>query len=176
MASAIVEDNLTPEGARAVYGHWLGPVSPNCVVTAFYMDPPMPFIRHGWILLPDESVIDPTRYVFEAFDPYIYKGPNDHYDEGGQKWRTAHLSPCPPPDPTLKTVRIELDRESWTHCRTLTGFDLMSDWNLNHIGWIANLPLNMLGMHAEAIFRALVDAGMGAFIPLDHRLKILGGS
>jgi hypothetical protein len=57
---------------EAVYGHWLGPVHPRSHF-ANRRDK-LPFIQHGWILLDDAHVLDPTRWVFEAKKPYLYTG------------------------------------------------------------------------------------------------------
>lgn len=56
---------------KAVYGHWTGPVSRSSV---FYQTSQIGFVRHGWIVMPDESVVDPTRWVFEDAFPYIFVG------------------------------------------------------------------------------------------------------
>jgi hypothetical protein len=58
-------------GGEAVYGHWLGPVSPR----SHFADRKrtLPFIPHGWIWVESHSmVIDPTRWVFEAHTPYLF--------------------------------------------------------------------------------------------------------
>lgn len=56
-------------GGEAVYGHWLGPVSPR----SLFADRKAPFVQHGWIWIESHAmVIDPTRWVFEAKEPYIY--------------------------------------------------------------------------------------------------------
>lgn len=40
--------------------------------------------------------------------------------------------------------------------------------------WLANLSLLTLKTHAGLIYRALVEMGLGAFIPMDNRFKVLG--
>lgn len=63
---------------EAVYGHWLGKVHPR---SHFADRGRMPFIQHGWILLKDGSILDPTRWVFEAVSPYLYVGsPPDEWE------------------------------------------------------------------------------------------------
>lgn len=64
---------------EAVYGHWLGPVHSK----SHFADrgTKLPFVQHGWILLEDGRVLDPTRWVFEAKEPYLYVGePPDDWD------------------------------------------------------------------------------------------------
>ena len=71
VACAVVGAGLVPEG-RAVYGHWTGAVSPDAPV--FGKRSTQAFQRHGWVVTPDGTVIDPTRWVFEAALPYIFEG------------------------------------------------------------------------------------------------------
>ena len=56
----------------AVYGHWLGPVHRKSHFAK--RNKALPFIQHGWILLEDGTVLDATRWVFEARKPYLYEG------------------------------------------------------------------------------------------------------
>lgn len=74
ISCAIVKAGLVD--GDAVYGHWIGPVSPK---SHFARARGLPFVPHGWILLKDGRVLDPTRWVFENVEPYLYVGapPND---------------------------------------------------------------------------------------------------
>jgi hypothetical protein len=66
----LVERGLV--NGRAVYGHFLGPVAPD---THFYKrSQALPFIAHGWVELEDGRILDPTRWVFEGAQPYLYVG------------------------------------------------------------------------------------------------------
>lgn len=38
-------------------------------------------VVHTWVEMPDGSIIDPTRWVFEGSWPYTYRGVADFYDE-----------------------------------------------------------------------------------------------
>ena len=69
IACAIVEFNLV-EGT-AVYGHWTGPIA---ATSLFANRRDLGFCHHGWIILKDGRVLDPTRWVFESVDPYIFVG------------------------------------------------------------------------------------------------------
>jgi len=54
----------------AVYGHWVGPISPR---SHFADRAKLGFVQHGWIYVEAHGmVIDPTRWVFEAKQPYLY--------------------------------------------------------------------------------------------------------
>jgi hypothetical protein len=67
VATQIVEAKLVK--GRAVYGHYRGPVSKD----GFWGHRiGMAFLRHGWIILPDDTILDPTRWSFEAKTPYLY--------------------------------------------------------------------------------------------------------
>lgn len=66
----IVEAGLVK--GEAVYGHWLGPVHHRSHFAE--RSKSLPFIQHGWIRLEDGTVLDPTRWVFEARKPYLYEG------------------------------------------------------------------------------------------------------
>lgn len=73
IASKIVKAGLVSRerglGGEAVYGHWVGPISPR---SHFAERRHLGFVQHGWIHVPTGLVIDPTRWVFEARSPYIY--------------------------------------------------------------------------------------------------------
>ena len=71
VALALVEANLVPTGSRAVYGHWRGEISPQ---SSFAGRRTLGFTGHGWVLTPEDRIIDPTRWAFEAVAPYIYIG------------------------------------------------------------------------------------------------------
>jgi hypothetical protein len=77
IAYALVEKGLVP--GRAVYGHYLGPVMPS---SPFHdRHSACDFTGHGWVSLPDGRVLDPTRWVFEATEPYLYVGwPGEEID------------------------------------------------------------------------------------------------
>lgn len=74
IASKIVAAGLVSRerglGGQAVYGHWVGPISPR---SHFADRRALGFCNHGWIYVEARGmVIDPTRWVFEAKAPYIY--------------------------------------------------------------------------------------------------------
>lgn len=77
IASAMVDAKIVP-GGTAVYGHWIGPIHSRSI---FADRAQLGFCNHGWIIMPDGVVIDPTRYVFEACAPYIFHGARDAAQE-----------------------------------------------------------------------------------------------
>lgn len=91
----------------AVYGHWIGPISPK---SKFAPKASVGFAQHGWIVLDADAyemdkgaVLDPTRWAFEAVQPYIFVGAPD------SAW-----------DPTLPCERCDLleeeHRDGYDHC------------------------------------------------------------
>ena len=91
-----VADKLQKSGLElakettAHYGHWTGPIHSKSRFAN------RPVTHHGW-LQKGETVIDPTRWVFENNEPYIYVGKNDHYDDGGQELNMKRVGKCPAP-------------------------------------------------------------------------------
>lgn len=157
------------------YGHWCGPVSPDCVIESFAKGAVM-FCRHGWIEQDDNTIVDPTRYVFEAREPYIYIGENDHYDAGGNLFREATEKPCPNYSATDKRVTLSV----WKFCPVAHRFVMAELFGgapgitFDMAFWLANLALPRLREHARPIYKAFVDAGQGALIPTDNRTLVLG--
>jgi hypothetical protein len=97
VACQIVKQDVLMTECRAVYGHYLGPISPDGYFKARIG---MPFVQHGWVEFPNGDIIDPTRWVFEAKQPYIALIEHDNvvleeYDEGGNQWREATTDPPP---------------------------------------------------------------------------------
>ena len=76
IASAMVEKGLV-EGV-VVYGHWIGPFASG---TIFSDRAKMGFTHHGWVSTPGNKVIDPTRWVFENVEPYIFQGDPANFQE-----------------------------------------------------------------------------------------------
>ena len=97
VASKIVNEQIINDDCRAVYGHYLGQISSKSI---FRNRRGMPFMQHGWIELSNGDIVDPTRWVFEAKEPYIAFIDRDddvaeEYDEGGNEWMKATMTPPP---------------------------------------------------------------------------------
>lgn len=163
-------------GGRVVYGHWRGFMHPQ---GHFGARARLGFTSHGWIDLGDGRVLDPTRWVFENVAPYLYEGPGDEYDEGGNVLRAELARPCPPATGTLEV--LHLDDGAARFLAGLSGQALKPSYgeqtlvmlDRSQLFWLANIALDALGEHAEAIYTALIDAGHRALIPVDNRLKAL---
>jgi hypothetical protein len=193
VACQIVEKGLV-EG-EAVYGHFLGGASEDGYWAARSEHP---FIRHGWILLPDGRIMDPTRWSFEAKEPYIWIGENSgEYDRGGNKLlgMIAQRNPWPDFDEDAeKTYEFEwmeevvMDLEDvGAHLRDPLDPDIMErdplDFEPYHLTltaeqvfWIANLPLDVYKTKQSAydVFIQIKEQQLDGFIPIDNRNEILG--
>lgn len=176
IASAIRDAGLV-EGALR-YGHWLGPVSEQCPIARWYKahKAGVPFQRHGWIEKPDGTIFDPTRWVFEGKAPYLYDGPNDHYDVGGNEWRAAMAGPCPDysssePRSSLQIWKQSPDAERFVKGTLLGGSPGITQ---KQAFWVANLPPQAFEGHVRHVYLAYVDAHEQAAIPIDNFHMVLG--
>jgi len=63
---------------EAVYGHWRGRVAKTSM---FHReDDALGICRHGWVETDEGFIFDPTRWVFEDAEPYIFVG-DPEYDK-----------------------------------------------------------------------------------------------
>lgn len=186
VASMIVDRGLV-EG-RAVYGHFVGHIDPK---SYFGSRSRHPFVQHGWVRLCDGRILDPTRWTFELNEPYIWLGENDgSYDEGGNRWRIATMSPWPDPEPGERRYQFQLGpeviRDLEAHGAELVeeeldglDYDLVSlELTTTQVCWLANFPLTCFSTtwHAADVYAQIVGYGLEAFIPIDNREAVLGGS
>jgi hypothetical protein len=182
VASKIVDNDVLMTECRAVYGHYLGPVSSK---SYFSNRKGMPFISHGWILLPNGDIIDPTRWVFEAKEPYMafidhMDDVAEEYDEGGNQFRAAWVSPPPEyskGDRQVSFTEEEFDKiDGRTYVLGLLGDKRknIKSLCLDQIFWLANLSLDTLGVYVREIYAYIQHIEQDAFIPFDNRVKILG--
>ena len=170
----IVEAGLVD--GEAVYGSWRGPVAEG----SFFESGPRVFVRHGWVDVGDGTVIDPTRWVFENVEPYLYHGPSDHYDEGNNMLREALRSPPPAWDPDdwdqVEIRQHELSTEPFKWLEKTLGLDecLMCESyepgtvTKEQLVWIAHLDPREMEGHAPAIFRYLEGIGRRSMVPIDN--------
>lgn len=182
VASKIVREQIIDDNCRAVYGHYLGPVSSN---SHFSDRMGLPFIHHGWIVLSNGDIIDPTRWAFEAKEPYIAHLDSmddiavEEYDEGGNLWIKTHERPAPKyrkRDRQFPFVINDVEGKSYI-------IDLLADGRkeeeieeicLDQIFWLANLSLDTLGIYAGAVYTYIKNMGQICCIPIDNKIRILG--
>ena len=173
----------------AVYGHYYGPIADDS-----YFEQ-RKFTHHGWIVTLDYTLVDPTRWVFEAVDPYIFVADsaarkrasktkrldvntlNDEYDISGDAIRQLMRGPCPPFDPkrVLEKKKYSFDLRDAAALTFVK--DQLSDpplWTHEQLHWIATMSLSALGVHAKPIYEALVEGNLAVYIPIDYRNLVLG--
>ena len=152
------------------YGHWLGPV-----VSGSIFDKGMPFVRHGWIEQENGMIVDPTRWVFEGVEPYIWSGLDDgNYDPGGNIWRRNWERPCPEYTSSGKQINLEFDNpEDYSIIMDMLRYP--PNVTVEHAFWLANLSILTLGMKlAKGVYQALEKAGLRAAIPIDNWVIVMG--
>jgi len=184
IAYAIAESCKLIEG-RPVYGSYTGSIHPKgWWAKRRHLD----FVRHGWILLPDGRILDPTRWSFENKKPYIWLGgPDDagfaDYDACNDRYRQALYAnrPCPAEYDHKKFFELPLSFGARLFLFKYSGEVLPRPLkeenlaiNLLQLMWVANAPIADLAGYAVEIYRAIVNAGQRAMIPLDNREMILG--
>ena len=173
IASALVDSGILGGNATAVFGHWTGPIHKD---SYFAPRGGNGFCRHGWVLVQggeEELVVDPTRWVFEEDDPYIFVGePTDDddewpYDEGGNKLRDACMRPPPVFDVRKKKCKVNFGKATPLVRLYLPIEKDFLTWEQLH--WLANLPYDQfLGM-APQVYEELKRVGHVAYIPFDNR-------
>jgi hypothetical protein len=171
IASAMVECGLVYGIVQR--GHWLGFVHDYSTFAG------RPVVPHSWIEI-GKQIVDPTRFAFEYVDPYIWVGSihDENYDAGGNQLREALMRPCPKFNPLAQTVQLVMDNVPAEYvAEWLEGNGSVNSKGLitskEHCFWLANLPLQMLGLVAKPLFEALTDAGFKAAIPIDNYRNVM---
>lgn len=168
VACDILNANLV-EG-RAVHGSYFGKI----VKTSMFYSKGLKMARHGWIETPDGKIIDPTRWVFEDVTPYIHETTVDdpEYDKASSRLRKASMNPQPEYNPDAKQFTIP-DNKSGTAVRSVLCLSQdRKTVSFEEVFWMANLPLDTLGLQAKDIYFLLEEWGCKAFIPADHQVEI----
>lgn len=136
---------------KSEYGFYLGRVEEGTRFAGKAM------IRHGWIRLPDNQIYDPTRWVFEGDDPYIYVDWNDSdYDRGMRSVRTSDAG-----NETLALEFLDLYDSGQT------------EFDFRFIMRVGNtFPEHMPGIAGE-VYEALNALGHAAVIPIDFWEEVM---
>lgn len=167
VSCAIVESGIVEGKVR--YGHYLGKVHPDSM---FSRQSKAGFVQHGWIELEDGSVVDPTRWVFECREPYIYHGPSDDYDVGGSSFREKMREQQGPPifSPTDQTVDLKGVSDRVLRIIRLLCKDSRQStvFSTKQLFWLANATPIILGGVAQELYVELDIRGYGSFIPIDY--------
>jgi hypothetical protein len=145
------------EGTTYHYGHWTGPIDPRSMFKE------RPFTHHAWLQKGDQ-IIDPTRWVFENCEPYIYVGKNDHYDDGGQDHDMSRIGQAPKPEgePCLPRPK---DEAAWAILKA-EGIveEVLTENQAFHL---ANLPPKAYP-EIRVIHTWLESHNLGVWIPMDY--------
>lgn len=166
-AIAVAMVNAKVANGRAVYGMYHGPISEDSIFNRKLL-----FQRHGWIEDGD-TIIDPTRWVFEASNPYVFttSANNKDYDMGGNRVREMIMREPPefneehekfkPPAHIVSIAQVYLNSEK-------------VEFTFPQLLWLCSIPLHLLGKDAKPVYEWAVSVGQGAAIPIDNRLAVLG--
>ena len=165
MANACNEAGIINGKLR--YGHYTGPIHPNSL---FKKNIGIGFCQHGWVELTDNQIFDPTRWVFENVNPYIYVGKNDYYDVGGNKFREASRKEPPEYLDTdkKKEVNIPLDLKNFINEILKDTRKETNDYTLRQLMYLGNTPPRLLEPFGKEIFTILKDNHLKGFIPIDN--------
>lgn len=177
VASQLVEA-LNWTDATAVYGNFIGEVSPEC--SLFYG---RPVVHHGWILTAQGCVVDPTRWVFDASAPAIkilkpWEASKEElavYDEGGEELARMRHGDAPTFVEGERTFElrgpgIPPELAFIVMCRlTPPGRppSVLKQVSLTQVRWLANTPYTDWGDSAGTVYAWLDSIKCHAFVPVD---------
>ncbi len=171
LACAFLKHKLVKGVAR--YGHWRGPVSPQCKMF-FNSWQAMGWSNHGWVEMPDNKICDPTRWVFEAVEPYIFIGVDhdDYYDVNGNRWYATLERPVPVAKPGDRTIKSPKEKElkDFVHKRLLRSNTKVT---LQQACWIGNRPPDEMFPYTKQIYLWLKVEGKLAYVPIENQLLVL---
>lgn len=148
---------------RPAYGNYHGPIDPESMFAC------KTIVRHGWIERSDGMIVDPTRWVFECVEPYVYVGlPSMEYDEGANLLRARFARPAPMFDPNKQVVSIPNGEARELMCGLLGMSEVRSEINTEQAFWLGNMPIQALGDHDKLVYQTLVEMGLKVFVPIDN--------
>lgn len=151
------------------YGVYSGPVAENSPFSGKAV------CRHGWIEFESGVVIDPTRWVFTGTEPSIAVTDIDNYDLAARRLRAAVFGdrPAPTVGDGEATLPWDVNDDEITEAvnEMFGAASRLAERQISkpQIIWLANLPLDILGDHAKAIYSFIGRAGFPGAIPIDNR-------
>ena len=165
IASEMVKHKIVD--GRARYGHWLGPIAKDTMFSGRMI------VHHGWVEAGD-TIVDPTRFVFEGVKPYIYIGPNSqYYDIGGNKLHDAMHGRDPFPR-FVSGERSIVVPEELNYVLDVFKIEYAKKLCISQLFWLANKPYYEFNGFAKMFYEWLIKNGFGALIPIDNKEFILG--
>ena len=148
---------------RPAYGNYHGPIDPASRFASKVI------VRHGWIERPDGMIVDPTCWVFECVEPYIYVGlPSMEYDEGANLLRARFARPAPMFDPNKQLIAIPEGEARELMCGLLGMSEVRPAINTEQAFWLGNMTIQALGNHAKLVYQTLEAMGLKVFVPIDN--------
>lgn len=131
--------------------------------------------QHGWVEMDKGIIFDPTRWVFENVEPYIYIGTNDNgdYDMGANRLKKAMglRKEIPQFNSTDKKVELKTDAKTLKFIQELLGDERKSNvFTLKQMLWLSGTPPESIGGKpmGKKIYEALIGAELKGFIPIDN--------
>lgn len=155
---------------RLQYGLYKGPIHGHSIFSG-------PAVRHGWIRS-DDTIIDPTRWVFEFVTPYIYLGPveSDDYDFAMSELRKEMRVPFDSLDLSKgRQTKYKIPASLLDLVGRLTTISQQGTDSLQPVQlcWLAGADLAEFGDEATPLYTWLDRLGMRAFIPVDHWNEVM---
>lgn len=145
----------------ARYGSYTGYIDPESM---FYDECHESGVsRHGWIELEDGTIVDPTRWVFEHKEPYIYVGKNDCYEADPYTSYDIHRQHEKPPVYKKSSTNVVLSISD--SARHMMHKVLREDRDENsftraQLFWLCKANPIEYGVYRVEIYEALKKAGM----------------
>lgn len=153
---------------EVVYGKWLWYTSENSVFECGVSN-------HWWLEITYDKkviVIDPTRWVFEDIEPYIYINiKTDEYDRAWQEFQImmrqnkTNKIPEEIPDDDIIDISFWKDIDIFIYEKVLE--NKHSNFTKRNLLYIANTPIKYLWWYEKTIMNTLIDNWFRAFIPVD---------
>lgn len=152
--------------ARAVYGTWEGFSVSNRKKG---------FNRHGWVLIDEKFIVDPTLWVFSDGTPELaVKGEvskNPQYDEAMVKLRSLISRPYPEFNANDRPTKFEWSEKTALLIEKMSGSKKQEEFSVGQVLWMANIDYSIWGDSLNEVYSVLVQKGFEAFIPMDFRSK-----
>ena len=172
VATALVESGLVEGTPR--YGLYWGEIADSARVFGGRS-----ITHHGWIEHDDGTITDPTRWVFEDVEPYLWHGEaTEEYDMGGNKLRMATIGDTPLFDPEAQAKDIPDDSMITLGLEHIMGEALDPDMKkitIEQLHWLAHLSPEALGPPAKPIYTWLNEIKLKGLIPIDNWIYVMGG-
>ena len=156
------------EWLELVYGKWLWYIDERSVFSKW-------IANHGWLefkVWNNTYVIDPTRWVFEWTEAYIYINKKwSEYDRASQYFQKSMRNFKISAIPLKKNNDNIIDISFWKEIDSFIFETILnSEYNyytIRSINYIANTPVDLLWKYTIDIFDILKENWYNSFIPID---------